>query len=359
MFNFFPYTNFHRLNADWILKQIKEWETRMAGYAETVTAAVSDLMSVVKTVPQAFTEPEKAQARENIGAASQSSVETLAPIPGQVQALTGTVNTHSSQILGLQNSVTTLDSRVNTNSSNIETLISQTASQGSQITSLQSSVTQLRTDVDAIVQPVVVTLSYANGTYELSMSVTDICQLLADGEQPVIINAQAVDSYPNMPLSSTAVRDVQLSSIKSDAIGNVDGFEAYCTLAQGTAQETRLMVRASAQEPDLIEVSFLRIPIGGGVEPVTVTVNTSTNTWSGATWEQFYTAFQHGCAFVNDGTNKHLCVRAANVSNVTIVFTEPEFRSIPERVSIDSIVIVSNGALEIQSVVVKAAPLIP
>lgn len=305
MFSFFPYTNFHRLNADWILKQIKEWETRMAGYAETVTAAVSDLMSVVKTVPQAFTEPEKAQARENIGAASQASMEPLAPIPGQVQALTGTVNTHSSQILGLQNSVTTLDSRVNTNSSNIDTLISQSTSHGSQITALQSSVTQLRTDVDAIVQPVVVTLSYANGAYELSMSVSDICQLLADGEQPVIINAQAVDSYPNMPLSSTAVRDVQISSIKSDAIGNVDGFEAQVTLTQGTAQETRMLVRASAQEPDLIEVSWITIPIGGGgVEPVTVTVDPDNGTWSGATWAELVNAFNHGCAFMVRENNK-------------------------------------------------------
>lgn len=351
MFNFFPYTNFHRLNADWILKQIKEWETRMEGYAETVTAAVSNLISVVKTVPQAFTEQEKAQARENIGAASQASVEPLAPIPGQVQALTGTVNTHSSQILGLQNSVITLDSRVTTNSSNINTLISQMASHGSQITNLQSSVTQLRTDVDAIVQPVVVTLSYANGAYELSMSVADICQLLADGEQPVIINAQAVDSYPNMPLSSTAVRDVQISSIKSDAIGNIDGFEAQVTLAQGTAQETRMLVRASAQEPDLIEVSWITIPIGG-VEPVTVTVNTSTQTWSGATWEEFYNAYNHGCAFVNTGV-KNLCVQAHNDGNVTRVSTGPLFGRVFSDVNIEYITILSNGAVEIQSFVVK------
>lgn len=354
-FNQFPFTNFHKLNADWIIKTMSEWEGRMAQYAQTVEAAASNLLSVVKVVAQTFTEPEKAQARQNIGAASQADVAPLAPIPGQVQALTGTVNTHSNQILGLQNSVTTLDSRVATNSSNIETLITLTGSQGSQITSLQSSVTQLRTDVDAIVQPVVVTLSYANGTYELSMSVTDICQLLADGEQPVIINAQAVDSYPNMPLSSTAVRDVQLSSIKSDAIGNVDGFEAYCTLAQGTAQETRLMVRASAQEPDLIEVSFLRIPIGGGVEPVTVTVNTSTNTWSGATWEQFYNAFNHGCAFVNASSIKHLCVRAFNDGNVTRVFTCPVFGRVFSDVGIESIVILSNGAMETQSFVVKGS----
>lgn len=301
MFNFFPYTNFHRLNADWILKQLKEWETRMAGYAETVTAAVSNLMSVVKTVPQAFTEPEKAQARENIGAASQADVAPLAPIPVQVQALTGTVNTHSNQILGLQNSVTTLNSRVDTNSSNIGTLITLAGNQGSQITNLQSSVTQLRTDVDAIVQPVVVTLSHADGAYELSMSVTDICQLLADGEQPVIINAQAVDSYPNMPLSSTAVRDVQISSIKSDAIGNTDGIEAQVTLAQGTALETRMLVRASAQEPDLIEVSWIEIPIGGGVEPVTVQLSMSASgvdgTWTGATWANMVSAIGHGCAF--------------------------------------------------------------
>ncbi len=310
MFPRFPYTDFHRLNADWILRQIKELETRMAGYAETVTAAVSDLLSVVKVVPQAFTEPEKAQGRENIGAASQASVAPLAPIPGQVQALTSTVNTHSSQILGLQNSVTTLDSRVNTNSSNIETLISQTASQGSQIINLQGSVTQLRTDVDAIVQPVIVTLSYVNGAYQLSMSVTDICQLLADGEQPVIINAQAVDSYPGMPLSLTAVKDVQLSSIKTDAIGAADGFEAYCTLAQGTAQETRMMVRAGAQEPDLINVDFVEIPIGGGgVEPVVVIYDLDTNTWSGATWANLVNAFNHGCAFLQYGATKFALVQ--------------------------------------------------
>ncbi|MBR4656543.1 MAG: hypothetical protein IKO68_08270 [Oscillospiraceae bacterium] len=43
---------------------------------------------------------------------------------------------------------------------------------------------------------------------------------------------------------------------------------------------------------------------GGGVQPVTVTVDTANHTWSGATWAELVDAFNHGCAFVFDGDHK-------------------------------------------------------
>lgn len=83
IFSNFPYTDFHRLNADWILEQVKqsaasaqEAAADAAGSAATVEE-FDDRLTVVETTAgnavlytsQSLTNDQKIQARQNIGAA--------------------------------------------------------------------------------------------------------------------------------------------------------------------------------------------------------------------------------------------------------------------------------------------------
>ena len=43
MFNFFPYTNFHELNADWILKKVKEVGEGFVNFTKEITEKVNNL----------------------------------------------------------------------------------------------------------------------------------------------------------------------------------------------------------------------------------------------------------------------------------------------------------------------------
>ena len=43
MFNFFPYTNFHELNADWILRKVKEVGEGFVNFTQEITKKVNDL----------------------------------------------------------------------------------------------------------------------------------------------------------------------------------------------------------------------------------------------------------------------------------------------------------------------------
>ena len=92
IFSRFPYSDFHRLNADWILEKLKEMigltedaaeaaqeaaET-VAGYDERLTAVEADAAGAVRfDESQTLNTTQKTQARNNIGAASASALETL------------------------------------------------------------------------------------------------------------------------------------------------------------------------------------------------------------------------------------------------------------------------------------------
>lgn len=80
-FNMFPFTNLHNLNADWILKTIKEAKAAVDESLAAVRAALSD---AVLYTAQTKTADEQAVARTNIGAASTDSVNTLS---GRVNSL--------------------------------------------------------------------------------------------------------------------------------------------------------------------------------------------------------------------------------------------------------------------------------
>ncbi len=95
----FPYTDFHRLNADWVLKvvrtcaqkvkeaaqtvetyadrllQVETDVTLLEGSVSTVSGQVTALSgSAVQVIPQTFSDAQKTQARTNIGAVSASDI---------------------------------------------------------------------------------------------------------------------------------------------------------------------------------------------------------------------------------------------------------------------------------------------
>lgn len=63
MFPFFPYTNFHELNADWLLKTVKQ-------IADSVSQFADNLAHVVRVTAQTFTADEQRIACGNIKAVS-------------------------------------------------------------------------------------------------------------------------------------------------------------------------------------------------------------------------------------------------------------------------------------------------
>ena len=81
MFPYFPYTNFHRLNADWILSKVKELATtvervaaEVATWADRITQAETDAAHAVKFTNQQLTQDQQGIARSNIGAAPRIGV---------------------------------------------------------------------------------------------------------------------------------------------------------------------------------------------------------------------------------------------------------------------------------------------
>lgn len=92
MFPFFPYTDFHRLNADWILKTVEEIKTTvelLRGRFETLVLRVNNIdaatQNTVKYTEQDPTTQEQETARVNINAASQTDLATLALLVEQGQ----------------------------------------------------------------------------------------------------------------------------------------------------------------------------------------------------------------------------------------------------------------------------------
>ena len=85
-FNMFPYSNFHKLNADWILKTIKQAADAVAEAASTVSGYLARLVDVEDKVQslensrvsyaseQHLTDVQKQRARGNIGAAPSRGV---------------------------------------------------------------------------------------------------------------------------------------------------------------------------------------------------------------------------------------------------------------------------------------------
>lgn len=90
MFNQYPYTNFHELNLDWILKQMEEFRNRLSA-AETRIAALENL-TTLHTSEIAFLKSEAVRIEKKHDeeyAALERRVKALEDIAGGVVYSTG------------------------------------------------------------------------------------------------------------------------------------------------------------------------------------------------------------------------------------------------------------------------------
>ena len=71
MFPFFPYTNFHELNADWILKKVRELATAVEGIAANVVTWATRIQQAETNAANALTTAN--EARDNASAATQTA----------------------------------------------------------------------------------------------------------------------------------------------------------------------------------------------------------------------------------------------------------------------------------------------
>lgn len=123
MFPFFPYTNFHRLNADWILKQIEDFKTALS--------------AAVKVTVQTFTEAQKAQARANIGAVSASDIPSIS---GMVKYNEAQVLTAQEQSTARNNIGAGSKEQVTYNADNITQLVSDTNALQNRLNALEAEI---------------------------------------------------------------------------------------------------------------------------------------------------------------------------------------------------------------------------
>ena len=83
-FNMFPFSNLHNLNADWLLRTVKqaaEDAAEAAQSAESIAAGVEgQLAKTVKVTPQTWTAAQKTQARTNIGAAAVADIPDVSDV---------------------------------------------------------------------------------------------------------------------------------------------------------------------------------------------------------------------------------------------------------------------------------------
>ena len=80
IFNRYPYTDFHRLNADWILEKVKEAAEDAHEAAEAAAASASQVSEAVRYTEQQLTSSQQEQARTNIGAASAAEIPDFSDV---------------------------------------------------------------------------------------------------------------------------------------------------------------------------------------------------------------------------------------------------------------------------------------
>lgn len=123
----FPYTDFHSLNADWILNKMREMAQTVEQYAE-------DLSHVVRVTAQSFNNNEKQQARENIGAASATELQ-------QTQA---TLTATRTSLAETQATLSTVQNTTNDNADAISAVSLQLVQHGLDITAAQGDIAALQ-----------------------------------------------------------------------------------------------------------------------------------------------------------------------------------------------------------------------
>lgn len=124
LFNQMPYTNFHELNIDWVLKVIKQTETEMNNLTDTITQIVEgQLGQTVETVDKAIAEirQEMSQLQQSVDKQLADNVEY---VDSEVAKLTEKVTTQITELTAYVNeTVKDLENTVNNTVTELETKV--------------------------------------------------------------------------------------------------------------------------------------------------------------------------------------------------------------------------------------------
>jgi uncharacterized protein YoxC len=252
-FNMFPYSDFHRLNADWILK--------------TVAAA--------------------AEAAETAAQAAETAAATAAGFDGRITALEsastsqGTSITNlQSAVSGLSDDVTTLTTAVSSITSSVTSLSSSVASLSESVTSLAGSVSSIESRVHSLessmsnVQQRVTTnasLVYDDGAFavidplDTSLStaavVDNLIDTVSEGKS-VVLTCYDPGSYPGAPSGSPVINlaEIQITTFKHiDTGGDVAALIGYASFNAGAMSDDVIVVTLSISAGvATVSVSFVK-----------------------------------------------------------------------------------------------------
>ena len=355
----YPYTNFHELNADWILETVTE-------AAETAETAADEVQTWDDRITEAQTKAEQARLAANTasnvanqalqtaeGIADTANLalersENALSVAGGADTAAGNAVTTANAASAAANSAAQVAATANHNANTALLQSGQAADSASAArTAAANSATAAQT---AQAQAEAAAATVANKAEVYRFTVNRPVGVSSSGES--LDNTQwttpfqdllaALDDTKKVPVLSvryetstqgvysTTVQVVPTIEQKDQSTIVLSWFNAP---AAGTPVYTRLVVDAAAELATYYEYV---ISGGGGVRPVVMTVTpTSENggTWSGATWQEAINAFYNGSLFialdsdrilvnsasVTDGATTQLALLVTSVSGPSVI----------------------------------------
>lgn len=252
-FNMFPYSNFHRLNADWILKTV----AAAAEAAETAAQAAETAAGVAADFDGRITDLESE---------SESQGASIENLQGSVSGLSDDVSTLTTAVSSLTSSVTSLSNSVASISESVTTLAGSVQSIESRVRSLESSMSNVQQRVTTNAS-----LVYDEGAFavidplDTSLTTAAVIDNLIDAVtegKSVVLTCYDPGSYPGAPSGSPVINlaEIQVISFKHiDAGGDVAELIGYASFNAGAMSDDVIVVTLSMSAGvATVSVSFVK-----------------------------------------------------------------------------------------------------
>lgn len=137
LFEHFPYTNFHELNADWLLRKTKELLQRMTAAEARLDAAEARL--------------DAAEGRLDVLEADVAAIKAqIIVINQQITSLTNRVSDLESRMTQAEADIDDLEERMTQAETDIEALEARVTQTETDISALEIRMTQAEADIDAL-----------------------------------------------------------------------------------------------------------------------------------------------------------------------------------------------------------------
>ena len=308
-FPFFPYCDFHALNADWILKKMRQMCAFIKSKSEEVDTAVESIegynarltdaednirtlqnSAVSYAAEQQLTPEQKTRARGNISAAPAI----------------GVVYYNAEQLLSDEYKATARD--------NIG------AASAADLSDVNGDVQVLEGRVNGLDEtaPYIIVLTYSGNDYHLTATPEQVYNAVEDG-QPVVLSIPSLSDFPNAP---SGVQVAELTQAVAGVNNGILETRFTGTVSVGTALSVELVVTIADNDGatiiSLTAVSTNHLPApslanagkvptvnnagtgytlqsaGGSEPPIELTFNIITQRWTGDTWANVVAAFTAG-----------------------------------------------------------------